>query len=678
MTYLVEAAICLSAFYLIYWLFLRNETFHKLIRCYLVATLSFSMVIPLLRWDVRTPGAPPSVVQYTDRLRHGIERALAFSPPADRFVEEGVETGGASIGLSRDQPAAGASSNFISFTGMLFAFYLLGAAFLLFRLAVQARCLLRIKRRGRKTRRDGVLVAELEEAFHPCSFLNTVLICPRSYSPADLKRIVRHERVHIDQQHWIDNILVQAVAVTLWFNPFAWLYKRALASTHEYLADAAACRGDEKGGSYQALLLKELIGLRRFDLADGFNLRPMEKRIAMMTKQRSRARARLKVLVVLPVIAFLFMLFILRFVPAVAEGTALAFREKEAAMKTETDPYAPIVLHDAESIFNRILMDMDRKDWIQRSYIYTRLACMRAAGWTEIDYATLMTVSGYGLTFAYHPKEHSGAHFWPPPGTDERITRATGFGWEGRRFEDIEQCWRFLKESIDSGRPLHGPHMEEVLFVGYQEAARKKDRKVRPMAIWVFVDPGIWWSWREFEKWFKEFGGYLGHFTERVDKLTDKETAKEVMNALVELAHEDPRSERPRLAEVKWGLAGIEAFIEDMEDLSKKERHFCSGWFGCHDSNPQWMARQHTGEYLKRSAALFNGTASALMREAAGEYEAAHEAWLVWDKHLGRHSGKHAWRDKNLRLAGAEAAREALAHERRAVEKIGIALTQIQ
>ena len=86
------------------------------------------------------------------------------------------------------------------------------------------------------------------------------------------------------------------------------------------------------------------------------------------------------------------------------------------------------------------------------------------------------------------------------------------------------------------------------------------------------------------------------------------------------------------------------------------------------------MARQHTGEYLKRSAGLFDGTVSALMLGAAEEYGAAHEAWLVWDKHLGRQSGEHAWRDKNLRLAGAEAAREALAHERKAVEKIGIAL----
>ena len=94
-----------------------------------------------------------------------------------------------------------------------------------------------------------------------------------------------------------------------------------------------------------------------------------------------------------------------------------------------------------------------------------------------MDYETLMPVSGFGLSFAYHPKEHAEAHFWPPAGTDARITRITGFGWEYKHYDDIEAYWQALKETIDSGRPIHAPHMEEVLFIGYQEAEEKELRR---------------------------------------------------------------------------------------------------------------------------------------------------------------------------------------------------------
>ena len=83
---------------------------------------------------------------------------------------------------------------------------------------------------------------------------------------------------------------------------------------------------------------------------------------------------------------------------------------------------------------------------------------MRTAGW-DADYETLMPVSGYGLSFAYEPKRESGAHYCPPPGTDQRITQATGFGWEYLHLQDIEDYWQALKETIDSGRPVQACYL---------------------------------------------------------------------------------------------------------------------------------------------------------------------------------------------------------------------------
>jgi len=60
-------------------------------------------------------------------------------------------------------------------------------------------------------------------------------------------------------------------------------------------------------------------------------------------------------------------------------------------------------------------------------YITTHYVCMRAAGWKDIDFDTLMTVSGAGLLFAYDPKDMMSkySHIWL--GLDKRIAEATGF-----------------------------------------------------------------------------------------------------------------------------------------------------------------------------------------------------------------------------------------------------------
>jgi hypothetical protein len=169
----------------------------------------------------------------------------------------------------------------------------------------------------------------------------------------------------------------------------------------------------------------------------------------------------------------------------------------------------------------------------------------------------------------------------------------------------------------------------------------------------------------------------LGRFAGREETIPARDVAIDVMKAIVVLAHDDPRSNNPNSNRVQWGLEGIEAFATDMTDMSKKERYFCSGWFGCHDSNPQITARQLTGRYLMQAAHLFDDPIAGLMQEAAREYESAHQAWLTWDRHLGRYGPNSGWRDRKHRLAGAKAALEALEHERRAVEKVNEALSHL-
>ncbi|MDI1355488.1 MAG: hypothetical protein PSX36_11240 [bacterium] len=50
--YSIELAICLALFYSIYWAFLKNETFFKLNRIYLISSVLLSLTMPLLKIDI--------------------------------------------------------------------------------------------------------------------------------------------------------------------------------------------------------------------------------------------------------------------------------------------------------------------------------------------------------------------------------------------------------------------------------------------------------------------------------------------------------------------------------------------------------------------------------------------------------------------------------------------------
>lgn len=68
--YLIQINICLSLFYLFYALLLRNETFFKLNRIYLLSAATFSFLIPLIESEwISSFFVNEQVVHVTGSLR---------------------------------------------------------------------------------------------------------------------------------------------------------------------------------------------------------------------------------------------------------------------------------------------------------------------------------------------------------------------------------------------------------------------------------------------------------------------------------------------------------------------------------------------------------------------------------------------------------------------------------
>ena len=289
-----------------------------------------------------------------------------------------------------------------------------------------------------------------------------------------------------------------------------------------------------------------------------------------------------------------------------------------------------------------------------------------------------MTVSGAGLLFAYEPNDMMPkyAHLWLD--LDKGIAETTGFGWERIKFRDEDEAWNLVKETIDSGRPAKGHFLETMLFVGYQDVAKRGDRKLYIMGD-PFPGPGEWWTWKQFGEWVQKFTSHeIGRHTKKMPKATKKKIAFQVIKDAVDWSKNPPAAVKNRFPNTPFGFAAIQAYAEDVADFSGKPKEYFkeTAWLGCHAINPQWTARNSTAVYLERLAAdkIFSPGINACLVAASNEYKAAYTEWKQFYMQLGYVAPENAWDNETNRLAGAAAVRKALEHEQTAVNELEKAL----
>ena len=271
--YLAETSAALAVFYGVYRLALKDDTHFGTGRLYLLASLVAAHLVPL--FHVTSPFRQVVV-------------------PADASVDLDT-TAAAAAGWTWEQA--------------LLWLYAAGAVFVLLRLAWHLARLLLIARRHPAVHRDGVRVVYVEEDCPPFSFFRTAFV----HRPAEgdeqvLDQVVAHERTHIRQGHSLDILLVHLAAVGQWFNPFIWLYKRALRELHEYLADREVLAQGFDPFTYKQILFEQHLGARSFEFAHHLHQSQIKRRLAMMTRRSGRWTA-LKYLLALPALALLVVAF---------------------------------------------------------------------------------------------------------------------------------------------------------------------------------------------------------------------------------------------------------------------------------------------------------------------------------------------------------------------------------
>jgi len=279
--YLLESGISLALFYLVYWIFLKKETFFVINRLYLISSAAFSLIIPFIHIT------SPAFINIKSFIG---SRPLSGSPVV---FSEGSSLPAQSLGIF----------------DVLLLIYFWGVMFFLIRFVFQLLKVFLLIRKNGVQKYNGLKVVFIDKECSPFSFFNFVFINKSNISDDDFQRIVAHEMIHIKQYHSIDLLILEWLTIFQWFNPFVWPYKKSLKETHEYLADYAVIAQGCSAAKYQLLIFEQHVGVKLFEFANNFNQSQIKRRITMMTKSKSKGLAKLKFLLILPMLCFLILVF---------------------------------------------------------------------------------------------------------------------------------------------------------------------------------------------------------------------------------------------------------------------------------------------------------------------------------------------------------------------------------
>jgi N-acetylmuramoyl-L-alanine amidase len=276
--YLIKTGINITIIFLLYRLLFCRSTFFKLNRFYLLAGIIISFSIPLLNSPIEFKPSEDGVTLYT--ITPGL-------------FHDHVEP------LFSELP----SSNPINIDLLLKIVYFSVLALLLVRSLVSIYKIILMSRRFPLKKTGTSRIIRMDHVL-PFSFFNIIFL-PRQAHPIVLK----HEKAHVVQFHWVDLLVTEAAFMLLWFNPIMVLYRNAVKEQHEYLADNFVLNNGYKTETYLNCILQSISNKRPIGPISQFNSNSLKKRIVMMTKNKSPRKTKLFYLFSIPVFCLLFFAF---------------------------------------------------------------------------------------------------------------------------------------------------------------------------------------------------------------------------------------------------------------------------------------------------------------------------------------------------------------------------------
>ncbi len=316
--YFLKLSISLGIVYLFYNLVLRRLTFYNWNRWYLAGYSFLSLFI-----------AVADVSFLLDNDKTETAQIIQFIPSVESFP--------APVLLQ----SAITKSDFSIWEWMLLIFCT-GFVVAAFRLIIQLISYFRLRNAAQMLSSDSIKIFQINKNIIPFSFGSSIFINQHLHTEEELKEIIRHEFVHVKQNHTVDIIWAELLCIINWYNPFAWL-RHHIRQNLEFIADDKVVQSGIDKKQYQYLLLK-VIGTPQFRIASNFNFSSLKKRIVMMNKLKSAKVHLVKFLFVLPLIAVL----LVAFRSKINDSFKTQNENRFSISETDTIPNKDIVIKDVK------------------------------------------------------------------------------------------------------------------------------------------------------------------------------------------------------------------------------------------------------------------------------------------------------------------------------------------
>lgn len=290
-SFLIKSSICLAVFYLLYWILFKNEKTFQFNRYYLLVSILFSLVLPII-----------SILDFLkDNTQNGFNLFINSN-----IIKSSLN---ATV-LNEETYAATENSSSLPFIFWLKMIYFTILIILTLRLMLSILKLSRLFKTNPIQKKLEFTLVYLKDGFFPFSFLKYIFVHDKLKNSDTLDKIIEHEKIHVKQNHSFDIILIEIILIIQWYNPFIWLIRKSIKEIHEFLADEKVIAQGFDSESYSLFLLNQIVGVKAMDFANCFNQSLIKRRITMMKKIGIGKLANVKKILIFP-LALLILVFLL-------------------------------------------------------------------------------------------------------------------------------------------------------------------------------------------------------------------------------------------------------------------------------------------------------------------------------------------------------------------------------
>ncbi|MDN3547133.1 M56 family metallopeptidase [Mucilaginibacter aquaedulcis] len=277
--FLLKVNIALLLFCTGYYLVLRHLTFYTLNRVYLLAAILFASVYP--------------EINLLPFLQDHEELAKPMQQVAINWQAQNLAD----------------SLNHHDYWRWAEVVFWMGVYVLAIRLAVQLFSLYQLYKNSKPDVINNHPVRVTDKDMAPFSFWQSIFVNPAKHEPADLKAILLHEQVHVNEWHTADILLAELSSIFYWFNPGIWLIKKAIKENVEFITDRKILSKGVDSKAYQYSLLSVGFNYTGHSIVNHFNLSTIKKRIVMMNTKRSSRINLTRYAFMVPVLIALLLVF---------------------------------------------------------------------------------------------------------------------------------------------------------------------------------------------------------------------------------------------------------------------------------------------------------------------------------------------------------------------------------